>query len=130
MGKRLVPDRLRTRTGEEPHHAASRAGLRRRRQRALSELTILKEAFDQGRTGAAVLFLALLALVFVGMMTVMLRMSQGKPQGESAAPLSPEPLWSTAPPAVLAVLVLALGLYLPGPLSEVLHPAARILGGA
>ena len=92
----------------------------------LSEFTILKAALDSGRTGVAVAYLALLALIFIGMATIMLRMAQGvslrvEPRRES---------WTAVvPPAVLATVVLMLGIYLPGRLTQLLREATRLLGG-
>ena len=74
----------------------------------LSEFTILKAALDAGRTGVAVTYLALLAVIFIGMSMIALRMAQGvservEPRRES---------WTAVvPPAVLATVVLMLGVY-------------------
>jgi hydrogenase-4 component F len=92
----------------------------------LSEFTILKAALDAGRVGVAVTYLALLAVIFIGMATIMLRMAQGvslriAPQRES---------WTAVvPPAALATVVLVLGLYLPGQLTHLLRETAHLLGG-
>jgi hydrogenase-4 component F len=92
----------------------------------LSEFVILKAALDAGRTGVAVTYLALLAVIFIGMSTIMLRMAQGvsvrvEPRRES---------WTAVvPPAVLATVVLMLGVYLPGRLTQLLQETARLLGG-
>jgi hydrogenase-4 component F len=93
----------------------------------LSEFTILKAALDQGRPAVAAAYLGLLALIFIGMITVVLRMAQGTPARPDGA--RPEPLWATLPPALLGGLVLVLGLYVPPALSGLLHEAARALGG-
>ena len=45
----------------------------------LSEFTILKAALDQGRPIVAVFYLALLALIFIGMANIVLPMAQGEP---------------------------------------------------
>jgi hydrogenase-4 component F len=92
----------------------------------LSEFTILKAALDAGRTGVAVTYLALLAVIFIGMATIMLRMAQGvsvrvEPRRES---------WTAiVPPAALATVVLMLGVYLTGRLTQLLQESARLLGG-
>ncbi len=93
----------------------------------LSELTILKSALDQGRGAVAALYLALLAVVFIGMANLILPMAQG-PRDESIEH-RPEPLWATLPPAALLLCVLALGVYVPPAVSTLLHDAARSLGG-
>jgi hydrogenase-4 component F len=92
----------------------------------LSELTILKAALDQGRTGIAVAYLALLALIFVGMASIVLRMAQG------ARPHPPlrETRLTVAPPAVLGVAVFLLGVYVPPAVSAVIAEAVRTLGAS
>jgi len=95
----------------------------------LSEFTIFRAAIDQGHTATAVVYVALLALVFVGMAGVVLRMAQGTPS--PAAPNAPvrESWPSLGPPVVLAGLILLLGMYIPAPLRHLLQEAARTLGG-
>ncbi|HEU5115750.1 MAG TPA: proton-conducting transporter membrane subunit, partial [Isosphaeraceae bacterium] len=97
----------------------------------LSELTILKAAVDGGRGVVAALYLALLALIFIGMANIVLSMLQGRaPEPSTPATLSRrEALWSIAPPIALGLLVLVLGCYIPPPLNRVLLDAARTLGG-
>jgi hydrogenase-4 component F len=95
----------------------------------LSELTILKAALDQGRSFVAVGYLALLAVIFIGMANLFLPMAQGRPGDGAERVGSGEALWATVPPAALAALVLVLGVYIPPELSNVLHELARTLGG-
>jgi hydrogenase-4 component F len=94
----------------------------------LSEFTILKAALDQERAIVATAYLALLAVIAIGMITIVLRMAQG----ESNAPAPPprEPLLTVLPPALLGAAALILGLHLPAPLAGLLHHAARTLGGS
>jgi len=104
----------------------------------LSELTILKGMFDAGRPAIAVTFLVALAIVFVGMATIFLRMAYGAPTAtriaSSASTLRTdmvarrEPLWSVAPIVALALAVLTLGIYVPPRLAELLHQAIAALG--
>jgi len=91
----------------------------------LSELTILKAALDQGRNLVAIAYLVFLALIFVGMMSIVLRMAQGVTERQ---PGTPEPALAIIPPAALGVLVLLLGLYIPAALQRVIEEAARALG--
>jgi hydrogenase-4 component F len=91
----------------------------------LSEFTILKAALDQGRPVVAIAYLVFLAMIFVGMMTIVLRMAQGGSQREARVP---EAVLATIPPAALGVLVLLLGLYIPAALQRVIEEAARALG--
>lgn len=92
-----------------------------------SELTILRGALANGGFFVGIAYLALLGLIFVAMATVVLRMTQGKAAGNNEA--APEPWLSILPPAVLGALTLSLGLYLPSALADVLHGAARLMGG-
>jgi hydrogenase-4 component F len=103
----------------------------------LSELTILKGVLDAGRPVIAAVYLLTLAIVFVGMASIFLRMAYGPPPsslgaattvtlGESAA--RSEPLWSVAPVMALGLAVLILGVYIPPRLTELLHQAAAMLG--
>jgi hydrogenase-4 component F len=93
----------------------------------LSEFTILKAALDQGRPGIAIAYLILLALILVGMAKIVLKMAHGPaPDHEKVAK---ETTFSVVPPAILCLMVIILGLYLPPFLNHVLHGAAHILGG-
>jgi hydrogenase-4 component F len=91
----------------------------------LSEFTVLKASLDQGRTVVAVVYLALLAVIFIGMTTVALRMAQGEATREPQR----EPLIAVLPPALLGAGMLLLGLYLPPAINNLLHETARALGG-
>ena len=95
----------------------------------LSEFTILKAAADTGNGMAAVIYLSLLALIFIGMMTAALRMTQGLPEGTTGEARRTEGVLSVASPLALGILVLVLGLYVPPPLRDVVREAARVVGG-
>jgi hydrogenase-4 component F len=95
-----------------------------------SEFTILRAAFEQGREMVAVVYLALLALIFIGMATAFLRMAQGSPRPEQRRNEERLPWCRQYPPALLGTLVLALGVYLPASLRSFLHEVAALLGGA
>jgi hydrogenase-4 component F len=92
-----------------------------------SEFTILKAALDDGRMDVAVAYLAMLVLIFIGMATIFLRMYQGAPSatGPNELAAASESWWTLVPPAVLAALVLILGIYLPPTISRTLHEAAQ-----
>jgi hydrogenase-4 component F len=103
----------------------------------LSELTILKGVFDAGRPGVAIAYLLALAVVFVGMATISLRMAYGPPPGSivvasdgnlTAGSAKREPLWSVVPALALGLAVLVLGIYVPPQLSHLLHEAVAALG--
>jgi hydrogenase-4 component F len=93
----------------------------------ISEFTILGAAFHAGLAWIAVVALALLAIVFVGMARMILGMLYGAPGREAPTLVERFPL--VAGPVVLGGLVLMLGLYLPAPLQAVLAAAARSLSG-
>src|SRR5260370_18712922 len=95
----------------------------------LSEFTILKAALDQGRSAIAVAYLVLLALIFIGMAGVVLRMAQGKPSSEMKTTASSETALAVVPPGLLAAAVLVLGVYIPPFINTALHDAAQTLGG-
>jgi hydrogenase-4 component F len=106
----------------------------------LSELTILKGVLDAGRPAVAVAYLLALAIVFVGMATICLRMAYGPPPGSLAASTNAssnclaelgaqhEPLWSIAPVMALGLAVFTLGIYVPPRLTDLLHQAVAALG--
>jgi hydrogenase-4 component F len=103
----------------------------------LSELLVLDGALASRRYIEATLYLVFLALVFVGMAAAVLDMALGLPE-------RPEPHHATAklrlpltggyplaivPAALLGLGVLAVGLYLPAGLEQVLRAAAVAVGG-
>jgi hydrogenase-4 component F len=93
----------------------------------LSEFTILKAALDQGRGIVAVIYLALLVLIFVGMATIVLNMTQGARETSDELQRK-ESLLMIVPPALLGLVALGLGLYIPPVLNDMLRVAARSLG--
>jgi hydrogenase-4 component F len=93
----------------------------------LSEFIILKAALDQGRVLVAIAYLALLAVIFVGMATTVLGMAQG-PRAPWTTPTRKEPFLRIAPPAALAAAVLLLGVYVPPAVRAAIEQAARALG--
>ncbi len=94
----------------------------------LSEYTILQAGIQQGHVVASALYLALLAVVFVSMAAIVLRMAQGEPWGIHATTRG-EAVLAVLPPAALALGALLLGIYLPPGLAEALDDAAGLLGG-
>jgi hydrogenase-4 component F len=96
----------------------------------VSELSVLLAATGGGRWGVASAYLILLALVFVGMGWTVLAVVQGDPPPGDEHALEHEPWLKTAPIAAALALVLLLGLWIPAPVSNLLHEAARLLGGS
>jgi hypothetical protein len=71
--------------------------------------------------------LVLLAIVFIGMATVILEVAYGQP--DPSLTKERESGWLLGGPLALAAGVLLLGLYIPAPLHDVLARAAASLGG-
>jgi hydrogenase-4 component F len=91
----------------------------------LSEFTILKAALDGGQIFVAVLYLVFLSLIFIGMANIVLRMAQGEQPAEQMASPRRVSWFEIVPPAVLAILVLALGIYIPPQVGNTLRMAAE-----
>ncbi len=94
----------------------------------LSESTILQAPFAQGHPLIAVAFLVLLAVIFIGMAAVFLRMVMGEPWTQPVV-AHKESVLAVAPPALLALTALLLGLYLPPAVDNTLQAATGLLGG-
>ena len=86
----------------------------------LSEFTVLKAALDGGFYVVAALYLGMLGLIFIGMVNNVIPMAQGNPPEFPSDRPRREPLWSVAPSAVLAGVVLLFGLWLPQPVQHVI----------
>jgi hydrogenase-4 component F len=93
----------------------------------ISEFTILSAAFRSGLAWLAIVMLALLAIVFVGMARMILGVVYGAPEADP--PLLAETLPLVAAPLALGGLVLMLGFYIPPALQKLLTRAADALGG-
>ena len=93
----------------------------------ISEFTILGAAFHSSLAWLAILMLALLAIVFVGMARMLLGVVYGAPEPD--APVLVEAFPLVAGPLALLGLVLMLGIYIPPALHAVLARAAGALGG-
>jgi hydrogenase-4 component F len=94
----------------------------------MSEFTILRAAIAAGHPWIAAVILLMLAIIFVGMAVLVLGMTLGEPT-PGTVPVRQHP-WLVAGPIALAAVVLMLGVYIPGPLHDVLTRAAVALGGA
>jgi hydrogenase-4 component F len=91
----------------------------------LSELTIIKAAFVAGHYWQAGMFLAFVAVAFMGMASTVIRVVQGAPPGTD--PPVKEPVMSVLPPLVLLACLYVLGVYVPDWLEDGLHSAARFV---
>lgn len=89
----------------------------------MSEFTILRAALATHKI-TAILYLLFLALVFVGMASIMLRMAHGPAEAKR------EPVLAVGPPLVLAALTLVLGIYVPPQVRAALLEVVQALGGS
>jgi hydrogenase-4 component F len=94
----------------------------------LSEFIILQASITNGHAWAGYLYLALLGIIFIGMAAPVIQMTQGQ-QWEQTVASRKESILAVAPPIVLALALLGLGVYLPPELDNILQNAARLLGG-
>jgi hydrogenase-4 component F len=93
----------------------------------LSEFTILREIFAQGRYGVAALFLVLVFIVYVGMGGTVLAVVQGTPREDGQSTGFRDGVATVAPPLLLLVAVLVLGLYIPPVVEQSLQQAAAFV---
>jgi hydrogenase-4 component F len=91
----------------------------------LSEFTIVRAGFGTGQYWAAVLLLALLAIVFIGMAAVVFPVVQGPPM--PGVKREREPLLTVVPVVACLAVVLVLGIYIPDWLDSALHHAAAFV---
>lgn len=96
----------------------------------ISELTVLKGVVSAERYVLAAAYLAALGITFVAMARIVLPMvySAAKPETTLQPDGQREPLWSILPPAAMGLAVLAVGIYMPTWLTDVLQEAARLTG--
>jgi hydrogenase-4 component F len=95
----------------------------------LSEFTIVKSMLDQGKIGIAVVFLIILAIIFIGMAITFLNMAQGRKNDDLPVNSKPDSAFAVLPPFALGILTLILGLYIPPVVNSLLHDVAVIMGG-
>lgn len=94
----------------------------------VSELSVLLAAVDGARWIVAAAYLVLLATIFVGMGATVFAVVQGAPPAGDERAIR-EPWLKTLPIAASLALVLLMGVWIPGPVSALLHDAARLMGG-
>ena len=94
----------------------------------VSEFSILSAGFRQGYTLPAIVMLALIALIFIGFLSFLNRMVFGKPPAEVKP--GETSYASLLAMALSVLLVVGLGVFIPTPLSDLLHQAAVVLGGS
>ena len=91
----------------------------------MSELALLRGAISAGQPWVAGGFVAIQIVIFVGLVTRVVRMAQGEPVTQDQPR---ESAWLIVPPAGLLVLGLGLGVYFAPPLERILRIAAATLG--
>jgi hydrogenase-4 component F len=95
----------------------------------ISEFTIISAAIGQHHAWIAAVVIGLLAIIFVGIASMILEMVYAPADAPAALGRSEERRRLVVAPAALAILVLLLGIYLPRPLTDALSSAAITLGG-
>ncbi|MCC7518821.1 MAG: NADH dehydrogenase FAD-containing subunit [Verrucomicrobiae bacterium] len=96
----------------------------------LSELRILQGLVAHARWTETALFLAFLAVVFVAMARVFLRMVFGEPSAKGETPLRlREPISAVLPPLALGLGALVLGVWIPSWIHSALQGMGLMLGG-
>jgi len=93
----------------------------------VSEFTIVSAALGGGHYVAGGLILLLLAVVFVGMGATVLAVVQGEPPADKVDTKFRDGIRTGLPMVLLMGLVLLLGLYIPGPLEDLLKAAAQFV---
>jgi hydrogenase-4 component F len=93
----------------------------------ISEFSIFSAGFHNGSIPAAIAMLALIALIFVGLLFRLNRMVFGKaPEGVKPGEVS---YLNVVAMGLSVLLVVGLGIFIPTPLNDLLHQAAAVLGG-
>jgi len=95
-----------------------------------SEFVILNGALGTGRYWVGGLFLLFMAAIFIGMGTTILKVVQGDDAGTPSRPGFGDSWLTAAPPLVLMLVVLALGLWLPRSLADLFQSAAHLVAGS
>ncbi len=93
----------------------------------ISEFSILNAGFASGHFVAGGLFLLFLLVIFIGMGATVLLVVQGQEPEDAPRTAYREGVLTLAPPLLLLLLVLVLGLHIPAPLKNLLLAAANFL---
>jgi hydrogenase-4 component F len=94
-----------------------------------SEFTALSAALAAGRGWAALLFVAGVVTIFAGFLIHLSQLSLGKPRSDAPARVA-ESLWKLSAMGLVAVSMIILGCWLPGPLYRLIQQSVLIIGGA
>lgn len=93
----------------------------------ISEFTILRGIFSSGHFALGGYFLVMLAVIFIGMGSTVLAVTMGQPSAKANAVDYHDSWLTTGPPLVLLLVVLLLGVYLPGPVTALVTEAAALV---
>ncbi len=96
----------------------------------VSELAVLVTAINSRRYVVSAIYLALLAIVFLGMGASVLAVVQGTPIEDETSRTFRDSAMSTLPILANLALVVVMGVWIPAPVTSLLHDAARLLGGS
>ena len=94
-----------------------------------SELMILNAAIMGKHYWFAALFVLFLAVIFIGISKIILRMALGVPRDKSLDHPQHESIYLIIPPVILGLIVLILGIYMPACVHEALQTASAIFEG-
>ena len=92
-----------------------------------SEFNILSAALAADRVWPALLFIIGVVTIFAGFLVHISKLSLGQPAPGAAR--APECPWKLGAMTLVALVVIGLGFWLPGPLYRLVHDAALIVGG-
>ncbi len=93
----------------------------------ISEFSILRAGFENGNTPAAIALVVLLGLIFVAFLFYLNKMVFGKVAGDTTR--GEVSRLGLAAMGLSLALILALGIFIPSPLNDLLRQAAAVLGG-
>jgi len=96
----------------------------------VSELAVLTAAMDSQRYIISALYLILLAVIFIGMGSTVLAVVQGVPPEDAEGRSFRESPFKTVPIIVSLGFALVMGIWIPHSISDLVHAAARLLGGS
>ncbi len=94
----------------------------------VSEFMILNGSIARGHYFAAVAFLLLLFIIFLGMGRTVLAAVHGRPSAAARHTPYQDNIWTAAPIVATLLLVLIIGLFIPAPLANVLQQAGTYMG--
>jgi len=93
----------------------------------LSEFMILNSIFGEGRMVTGLAIIALFAIIFAGMASTILPILTGRAGTDLDDSGYRDKLLTVAPPFILMLLAMVLGVWIPAPLQQILTAAAAML---